>query len=136
MVEIGGEGLKKILIVDYDTKFLSDMGGAIRNEDRLKKYEVIEARNEEQALEQYGDGKHNPNLVVLEMMLPKRSGFLVLEKIRAKDRKSKVIMVTSNLGEQNRIYAQFFGLEAYLTKPFEPEKLLEQMLRSLRLSNG
>ena len=76
--------------------------------------------------------QESPDLVVLDMMLPKRSGFLVLENIkRGKKRGDKplVIMITANTGHRHKAYAQTLGVDDYLLKPFHMERLLESVCR-------
>lgn len=70
----------------------------------------------------------DPDLVILDIMLPQKSGFLVLEKIRqSKPRGGKpyVIMITGNEGRRHRQYAEALGVNDYLTKPFRMDRLLE-----------
>ena len=68
-----------------------------------------------------------PDLLILDQMLPGRSGFLVLEKIRPL-RKEKgslpVIMITANPGARHKVYAETLGVDAYINKPFRMEKLI------------
>ena len=76
--------------------------------------------------------QESPDLVVLDMMLPKRSGFLVLENIkRGKKRGDKplVIMITANTGHRHKSYAQTLGVDDYLLKPFHMERLLDSVYR-------
>ena len=77
----------------------------------------------------------NPDLVVLDAMLPKRSGFLVLEKLKgpAKKRGQKpmVIMITGNEGKRHRDWAESLGVDGYLNKPFRMERLIESMEKLL-----
>jgi DNA-binding response OmpR family regulator len=61
---------------------------------------------------------------VLDMMLPTRSGFLVLEKIRATTDPPPVVMVTANQGRRHLIYAENLGVSAYLVKPIPLQRLL------------
>lgn len=67
-----------------------------------------------------------PDLVVLDAMLPKRSGFLVLEKLKAGKGSAKpyVIMITGNQGHRHKAWAQSLGVDEYLNKPFRMEKLM------------
>ena len=61
------------------------------------------------------------------MMLPGRSGFLVLEKIKArKPRNDKpfVIMITGNQGGRHKMYAESLGVSEYFTKPVKMDKLI------------
>ena len=66
-----------------------------------------------------------PDLVVLDMMLPRRSGFLVLEQIQDIPEPPPVLMVTANEGRRHKAYAQSLGVGAYLNKPVAMERLLE-----------
>jgi DNA-binding response OmpR family regulator len=112
---------KTILIVDDDpdvvtaiTMSLTDMGA-----------KVVAAVDGAQAVE-FNEREH-PDLVVLDMMLPKRSGFLVLERIKKgkpKGAKPRVIMITGNLGTRHKTYAETLGVDDYINKPFRMDRLL------------
>ncbi|MEO1716321.1 MAG: response regulator [Planctomycetota bacterium] len=58
-----------------------------------------------------------PELVILDMMLPGRSGFLALEKIKGRENSPVVIMVTANEGKRHQEYGEALGVDAYLIKP-------------------
>jgi DNA-binding response OmpR family regulator len=65
--------------------------------------------------------------VILDIMLPQKSGFLVLEKLRQfKEplRPPKVIMITGNQGKRHEQYATALGVDAYIHKPFHLEQIL------------
>lgn len=66
-----------------------------------------------------------PDVVILDMMLPKRSGFLVLEKIKGREDSPIVIMVTANEGRRHQAYAESLGADRYLLKPVPLDRLLE-----------
>jgi len=66
-----------------------------------------------------------PELMVLDMMLPKRSGFLVLESIKNLPGKPAVIMVTGNEGRRHREYAEEIGVDGYLNKPVPLDTLIQ-----------
>ncbi|MEO0512003.1 MAG: response regulator [Planctomycetota bacterium] len=70
-----------------------------------------------------------PHLVVLDMMLPGRSGFLALEKIKGREDSPRVIMVTANEGKRHQEYAEAIGVDAYLQKPVPLDELLRTALR-------
>jgi DNA-binding response OmpR family regulator len=70
-------------------------------------------------------GDEPPDVVVLDMMLPKRSGFLVLEKIKGRDDSPLVVMVTANEGRRHQAYAESLGVDKYLLKPVPLEKLID-----------
>ena len=66
------------------------------------------------------------------MMMPKRSGFLVLEHLRKKDKtKPSIIMITANEGKRHRVFAEMLGVDAYMKKPFAIDKLTEQVAKLL-----
>jgi DNA-binding response OmpR family regulator len=119
---VGDHSGKTILIVDDDPDILTaiatslaDMGAAI---------ETATDGNTAVALAE----QKQPDLVILDIMLPQKSGFLVLEKLRqGKPRGSKprVIMITGNQGRRHKQYAEALGVDEYLNKPFRMEKLLE-----------
>ncbi|MCK6457283.1 MAG: response regulator transcription factor [Phycisphaerae bacterium] len=76
----------------------------------------------------------NPDLIVLDIMLPKRSGFLVLEKLQPKKVKGQrpfVIMITGNEGKRHESYARSMGVDDYLNKPFRMDRLLDTAARLL-----
>jgi DNA-binding response OmpR family regulator len=71
--------------------------------------------------------KECPDLLVLDQMLPGRSGFLVLEKIRPMRKetgKPPVIMITANPGARHKVYAETLGVDFYINKPFRMDKLI------------
>lgn len=72
-----------------------------------------------------------PDLVVLDMMLPKRSGFLVLEKIKGHEDSPLVIMVTANEGRRHQAYAESLGVDKYLLKPVPLSRLIEVSIELL-----
>jgi len=72
--------------------------------------------------------KRSPDLVILDIMLPQKSGFLVLERLRQgkkKGDKPRVIMITGNQGRRHRQYAESLGVDEYLNKPFSMDRLVE-----------
>lgn len=111
----------KILVVDDDPEVRAAIDHALQAEGALT--------------QTCGDGNsavricesEPPELVVLDMMLPKRSGFLVLEKIRVLEDPPKVIMVTANEGRRHKAYAEELGVNGYLLKPVRIEKLIHMV---------
>jgi DNA-binding response OmpR family regulator len=68
-----------------------------------------------------------PDLLVLDMMMPRKSGFVVLERLKGKDSETKnipCIMITANEGGRHRAYAEMLGVEEYIRKPFAMDKLI------------
>jgi DNA-binding response OmpR family regulator len=74
--------------------------------------------------------------VVLDMMLPKASGFVVMEKIRELDKPPVVVMITANLGKRHQQYAQDLGVHAYMNKPVSLQRLVETIVRLLEEREG
>ena len=112
---------KRVLLVDDDNDILTSMQAAFEPTGAV----VETANNGNKAVELAE--KSQPDLVILDMMLPGRSGFLVLEKIKAKKpRNSKpyVIMITGNQGARHKMYAESLGVSEYFTKPVKMDKLI------------
>jgi DNA-binding response OmpR family regulator len=109
---------QKILIVDDDSEVRAAIDQALQAEGALT--------------QTCGDGNtavricevDPPDLVVLDMMLPKRSGFLVLEKIKKAENPPRVIMVTANEGRRHQQYAEALGVDGYILKPVRLERLI------------
>lgn len=116
----------RVLLVDDDREILDAVQYAMENED----YEVHIARDGNQGIAIAESVM--PDLIIVDMMMPKRSGFLVLEKLtQTYDRPLRAIMVTANEGERHRAYAKLLGASDYLIKPFAMEQLLEAARRLL-----
>ena len=96
-----------VLIVDDDEDILSSYVLAVRAEGAV----VRTATDGNQAMAECDDGE--VDAVILDMMLPKRSGFLVLEKMLKLDDPPYVVMVTANQGKRHMEYAKSLGVDAY-----------------------
>ena len=117
---------KRILLVDDDQEIVESMKTVLES----RGYEILVARDGNQGLVM-AEGE-SPDLVVLDMMMPKRSGFLVLEKLRrSRPDPLRVIMITANEGSRHRAYAEMLGVDDYIRKPFAMDRLLESVDRLL-----
>lgn len=117
---------KRILIVDDDAEIIEAIKFALES----RGYEVVVARDGNQGLA--AAERDDPDLVLLDMMMPKRSGFLVLERLRqTRTVPVRIIMMTANEGSRHKQYAESLGVDDYLRKPFPIEKLLESVERLL-----
>ncbi|NLW87480.1 MAG: response regulator [Planctomycetes bacterium] len=117
---------KTILLVDDDRDILAAMQATLSEMGP----EILTAQDGNQAVE-LAEQK-TPDLVVLDQMLPKRSGFLVMEKLKrgkAKNDPPRVIMITGNQGARHKVYAQSLGVDVYLNKPFRMERLVEAVIK-------
>ena len=113
---------KTLLLVDDDKDILASMEAALGDLGA----KVLSATDGNTALEQAQENE--PDVVVLDMMLPKRSGFLVMEKLKSGKKRGdrpQIIMITGNRGVRHKDYAESLGVSAYLNKPFRMEKLVE-----------
>jgi DNA-binding response OmpR family regulator len=71
-----------------------------------------------------------PDLVICDMMMPRASGFTVLERLKQHHRLSiPIIMLTGNDSDQQRTYAEFLGVDVYLNKPVRADELFEAVDR-------
>jgi DNA-binding response OmpR family regulator len=117
---------KRILLVDDDREIVESMRIALE----ANGYEILIARDGNQGLVMVE--RDNPDLVILDMMMPKRSGFLVLEKVRrTRPIPLRVIMVTANEGSRHKAYAEMLGVDDYIRKPFAMDRLLDSVDRLL-----
>jgi len=113
---------KTILIVDDDTDILAAIEAAFQ-ETGAKIVTATDGASATTLAQEL-----NPDLMILDAMLPQRSGFLVLEKIKAKKpRGSKpyVIMITGNTGKRHQAWAENLGADGYINKPFRMDRLIE-----------
>jgi DNA-binding response OmpR family regulator len=115
---------RTILVVDDDEDIRSSMVLALQAEGAT----VSEAVDGNEAVEAIMHAV--PDAMVLDLMLPGRSGFLVLEEARALEPRPIVIMVTANEGRRHEAYARTQGVDGYLTKP-TPLGLLAGQLADL-----
>lgn len=112
-----------ILIVDDDEDIRSSYELAMRAEGA----NIRIAGDGNEAIAQCEDGA--VDAVILDMMLPRRSGFLVLEKLTAMDDPPYVVMVTANQGKRHMEYAETLGVDAYLVKPVPLTRLVDTVER-------
>jgi len=116
---------KNILLVDDDPDMITALQGILDGSGAT----IETAIDGNQAVEVAAS--FDPDLVVLDAMLPKRSGFLVLEKLKAGNKKKGqrpfVIMITGNAGKRHQVWAESLGVDGYLNKPFRMERLMERI---------
>lgn len=110
---------KTVLVVDDDP----DIRLALQTVLERKGYRVLTANDGNAGLAVAE--RDLPELVIVDMMMPKKSGFLVLEKLKSRPDGPKVIMITANEGSRHRAYAEVLGVDEYIRKPFEMTRLVE-----------
>ncbi|MFN0011013.1 MAG: response regulator transcription factor [Phycisphaerales bacterium] len=116
----------KVVLVDDDRDVLEAMNAAMTAEGASTR--AVGDGNEAVRVCQ----EDPPDLVVLDMMLPKRSGFLVLEKIKGYEHAPSVIMLTANEGKRHQAYAESLGVDKYLLKPAPLERLIAVAVELVR----
>ena len=126
---------KKILVVDDERHIVRLV------QVNLEKagYTVLTAYDGVEALEQVG--KDKPDMIVLDVMMPRLDGFEVLKKLQAdvSTRDIPVIMLTAKAQDADIFRGWSSGVSSYLTKPFNPRELLtfvERIFQSLDLPPG
>ncbi|WP_148449061.1 response regulator [Paenibacillus ihuae] len=120
----------KILIADDESNIRDVCTRYLEREG----YEVLTAVDGEEALQIWQEDV--PDLVILDVMMPKKSGFQVCEEIR-NNHDVPVILLTARGEEGDRIIGLTMGADDYMIKPFSPRELVlrvKAILRRLRLS--
>ncbi len=119
---------RTILLVDDDHEIVESMRTVLEN----KGYRILVARDGNSGL--MVAERENTDLLILDMMMPKKSGFLVLEKLKSRPGGLiPTIMITGNEGSRHRAYAEMLGVCDYIRKPFAMEKLVRAVERVMGL---
>jgi DNA-binding response OmpR family regulator len=120
----------KILIVEDEPNMV--MG--LTDNFELEGYEVISANDGEVGLSKAIGEK--PDLVILDIMMPKKSGLDVCKELRAKGYTMPVVMLTARGQEIDKVVGLELGADDYVPKPFNPRELLARVRSVLRRSAG
>ena len=119
--------MSKILLVEDDPAILEGLTVLLNEEN----YETVCAEDGEKGL--LLAIKESPDLVVLDIMLPKMNGLDVLQTLRNREKSNvPVIMLTSRKEEIDRVMGLEFGADDYVTKPFSTRELLARIKAVLR----
>ena len=117
---------KLILVVDDDRELVEGLRAMLERQG----HKVIQAHDGHQAKTAiYGQ---KPDLVILDMMMPRMGGYPVLEHFKGKTDVPPIIMITANEGSRHKAYAEYLGVVEYLRKPFATEKLLDAVAKAFR----
>src|SRR6516165_73264 len=112
---------KTILIVDDDMELSDGLRAVLERQG----YRVIQARDGQQGKQQIY--QQRPDLVILDMMMPRMGGYPVLEHFRGKAEAPPFIMITANEGSRHKAYAEYLDVRDYIRKPFAMERLLDSV---------
>jgi len=115
---------KTILIVDDDRELVDGLRAMLERQG----FRIITAHDGHQGKTAIYNQK--PDLVILDMMMPRMGGYPVLEHFKGKTDAPPIIMITANEGSRHKAYAEYLGVIEYLRKPFATEKLLDAVARA------
>jgi DNA-binding response OmpR family regulator len=123
--------LKKVLIIEDEP----EMVRGLRHNLEFEGYQVCVARDGEAGINETFHSK--PDIILLDVMLPKLSGLDVCRHLRAKDITTPIIMLTARGQETDKVVGLEVGADDYVTKPFSIKELLARVRAHLRrASNG
>ncbi|AGF57524.1 DNA-binding response OmpR family regulator [Clostridium saccharoperbutylacetonicum] len=119
---------KKVIIVDDENKIVEVIKSYLEKEGAI----VFEAYDGNQALEVFE--RINPDLIVLDLMLPDMTGEEICNIVRKKSR-VPIIMLTAKIDEKSIISGLHMGADDYITKPFSPRELIARIYAIFRRLN-
>ena len=119
---------KKILVVDDEV----DLVETIRLPLEMEGYTVRVSYNGEDALNKAR--KENPNLIILDIMLPKLDGYKVCRLLKFDERYKHIpiLMLTAKTQEKDKILGMGTGADEYITKPFDIDELVKKVKAYLK----
>jgi DNA-binding response OmpR family regulator len=120
----------KILIVEDDSHILLGLEEVLKSEG----YETTSCNRGDSALQAVA--KHQPTLIVLDVMLPGLSGYDICKQLRAKKFAAPILMLTAKGQEIDKVIGLDLGADDYVTKPFGVRELLARIQALLRRSGG
>ncbi len=117
---------KTILVVDDDHELMDAMRTMLEKQG----FRVLAARDGHQGKQVIYDQR--PDLVILDMMMPRMGGYPVLEHFKGKTDAPPMIMITANEGSRHKAYAEYLGVIDYIRKPFAMDRLLDAVYKAFR----
>ena len=121
--------MPKILIVEDDKNILAGLVDNLKMEG----YSTVIARDGESALKQVEE--REPDLIILDIMLPKLNGFEVCKILKRDGNKTPIIILSAQGDEADKVLGLELGADDYVTKPFSPRELLVRVKAVLRRSS-
>jgi DNA-binding response OmpR family regulator len=115
-----GHGLGRVLVVDDDEVIRQLIAVNLT----LEGFEVVTAVDGQDCLDKVGDVK--PDVITLDVMMPRLDGWVTATQLRRKPATAsiKVVMITARAQEEDRDRGRQAGVDAYLTKPFDPAEMI------------
>lgn len=118
--------MHKILVVEDDRNILK---GLVDNLE-MEGYKVVTASDGEAALKKAKEAA--PDLIILDIMMPKMNGFDVCKQLKAKGSALPIIILSAKAQEADKVLGLELGADDYVTKPFSPRELLVRVKAVLR----
>jgi DNA-binding response OmpR family regulator len=118
--------MTKVLVVEDDKAILRGLSDSLKHEG----YEVVTALDGEAGY--LSQRAHKPDLIVLDLMLPKLSGMDLCRKLRAEGLQTPILMLTARSQESDRVAGLDIGADDYVTKPFSVRELMARIRAVLR----
>ena len=118
---------QKILVADDEPNIVISLEYLLKREG----YTVLIARDGQEALESIA--REQPDLVLLDVMMPKKTGFEVCQEVRASDALAgiKILMLTAKGRDTDVAKGLALGADAYITKPFSTRELVQKVAELL-----
>jgi DNA-binding response OmpR family regulator len=120
--------MKRILVIEDEPQMLL----GLRDNLELEGYEVATAADGDEGLQKASS--FQPDLVILDVMLPRKNGFDVCRELRARSNATPVVMLTARNQETDKVLGLELGADDYVTKPFSITELLARVRAVLRRS--
>jgi DNA-binding response OmpR family regulator len=122
--------MKRILVIEDEPQMLL----GLRDNLELEGYEVETATDGDEGLQKAAT--FQPDLVILDVMLPRKNGFDVCRELRARSNTTPVVMLTARNQETDKVLGLELGADDYVTKPFSITELLARVRAVLRRSGS
>ncbi len=118
--------MKRILVIEDEPQMLL----GLRDNLELEGYEVETAADGDEGLAKAAS--FSPDLVILDVMLPRKNGFDVCRELRARANPTPIVMLTARSAETDKVLGLELGADDYVTKPFSITELLARVRAVLR----
>ena len=118
--------MSRIIVIEDDLAILR----GLRDNLEYESYEVYTATDGEQGYRLIQ--KHHPHLIVLDLMMPRMSGYELCRKVRSEGIATPILMLTARSEEVDRVHGLDIGADDYVTKPFSVPELLARIRAIMR----
>jgi len=118
--------MSRIIVIEDDRAILR----GLKDNLEFESYEVLTATDGEQGYRLVRE--HHPDLIVLDLMIPKMDGYELCRKVRSEGIAVPILMLTARSEEMDRVHGLDIGADDYVTKPFSVPELLARIRAILR----